>query len=158
MTSSLHPSYNNAPKIFRHHHCTQTSEPEFLPGFLIMSFCRELTTVKYKLQSNFQNWTTILQKRLIWPFIFSEQIDFKDAKKDKCEISPWNHHSATCHDNTHSPQTILQKGKQNQEKQKFFMAKVFCFCARTRYSCCCLTNTTLSGMSSIFQSQSLDST
>lgn len=53
-----------------------------------MSFCRELTTVKYKLQSNFQNWTTILQKRLIWPFIFSEQIDFKDAKKDKCEISP----------------------------------------------------------------------
>ncbi len=132
--------------------------PEFLPGFFIVSFCPELTTVNYKLQSNFQNWTSIFLKRLIWPHIFSEQFDFKDAKRISVKLALGNHHSATCHDNTHSPQTTLQKGKQNQEKQKFSMAKVFCFCARTRYSRCCVTNTTLSGMSSIFQSQSLNST
>lgn len=51
-----------------------------------MSFCPELTTVKYKLQSNFQNWTTILQKRLIWPWIFSEQFDFKDAERTSVKL------------------------------------------------------------------------
>jgi hypothetical protein len=76
MTSSLHPSYNNALKSVPKH-----LNPEFLPGFFIMSFSPELTTVRYKLQSNFQNWTSILQIRLIWPHIFSEQFDFKDAKR-----------------------------------------------------------------------------
>jgi hypothetical protein len=51
-----------------------------------MSFCPELTTVKYRLQSNFQIWTSILQKRLIWPHIFSEQFNFKDAKRTSVKL------------------------------------------------------------------------
>jgi len=60
--------------------------PEFLPGFFLMSFCPELTTVKYRRQSNFQNWTSILQKRLIWPHICSELFNFKHAKRTSVKL------------------------------------------------------------------------
>jgi len=51
-----------------------------------MSFCPELTTVKYRRQSNFQNWTSILQKRLIWPHICSELFNFKHAKRTSVKL------------------------------------------------------------------------
>jgi hypothetical protein len=89
-----------------------------------VSFCPELTTVNYKLQSNFQNWTSIFLKRLIWPHIFSEQFDFKDAKRISVKLALGNHHSATCHDNTLTSNNSSER-ETEPRKAKVFYGKSF---------------------------------